>query len=808
MGNLNQATTFMGLLEQCKQIKVPRIQRDYAQGRSTAKEVRDGFLDALHAALAKPADSQATPLNLDFIYGSREGITEDQYFLPLDGQQRLTTLFLLHWYMAWRDGKLQDFKARLWDGKHSRFTYQVRPSSAEFLDALVGYVPESLPSPSSSVRSLLEDQPWFFLNWRLDPTIQSALTMLDAIHLRFHATEGLYVRLVDEQRPAITFQLLELKDFGLSDDLYIKMNSRGKPLTPFETFKARFEDHLKTLFPTERRLIDGKEWTTQEFFALRMDTQWTDLFWSYRTKTNPVFDSELMNLLWAVAQVSLNPARADFLKRTAVLQYRWGAVTYTALHEHGLLTREFSEQLIALLEAWSSGGGKLTRQLEPNQYFDEEVFFQKIIKAPGSLNYGELLQFAGFVAYLDRWRSAVDSAELRTWMRLVSNLAVNTSYDHVDVFQRCMSALQKLLPDSKNILSHLAGQSDVSSLGGFSPQQLQEEALKAKLLLAHPGWSSRIERAEGHGYFQGQIEFLLEFSGLRTRALESLVEEWPDVVHLELQACFDSYFAKASITFDRAGLLVPSGAQASSYLWQRALLSVGDYLMPVSSNRSFGINAATEPDSWKRYLRAGRDDASRRRKCLHSLWDRMDASAPVAPQLQQVIDAATGLEPWRAAIVDYPEVMNFCERQNIRKVSDDQVYLLKRSQMNGAHVELFSYALYQDLRIKATKGELAPLALPLYQSVSGSSVEPSVALTFGPPNARVNFFIESVDGKFRIGVERSQLTLASQVEEMLKGEMGFADDYEDVVLYGSRESALEVVEQLVRKLANLPRTAA
>ena len=28
---------------------------------------------------------------------------------------------------------------------------------------------------------------------------------------------------------------------GLNDDLYIKMNSRGKPLTEFENFKARFQ---------------------------------------------------------------------------------------------------------------------------------------------------------------------------------------------------------------------------------------------------------------------------------------------------------------------------------------------------------------------------------------------------------------------------------------------------------------------------------------------------------------------------------------------------------------------------------------
>ena len=258
MSDLNSATTFIGLLERCRRIEVPQIQRDYAQGRETEFEVRDGFLNALHTALAVDIVQRATPMNLDFIYGSMEGEADGAYFLPLDGQQRLTTLLLLHWYLAWRDQQLPDFQARLWDGKHSRFSYKVRPSSSEFFDELVRFVPEYATGEYLSIRNLMEDQPWFFLSWRLDPTIQSTLTMLDAIHARFNSSHGLYARLLDATQPAITFQLLQLEKFGLSDDLYIKMNARGKPLTPFETFKARFEENLKTLFPTEMRPI-GEE---------------------------------------------------------------------------------------------------------------------------------------------------------------------------------------------------------------------------------------------------------------------------------------------------------------------------------------------------------------------------------------------------------------------------------------------------------------------------------------------------------------------------------------------------------------------
>ena len=35
---------------------------------------------------------------------------------------------------------------------------------------------------------------------------------------------------------------------GSGEDLYIKMNSRGKPLTPFENFKAMNDTELDALF--------------------------------------------------------------------------------------------------------------------------------------------------------------------------------------------------------------------------------------------------------------------------------------------------------------------------------------------------------------------------------------------------------------------------------------------------------------------------------------------------------------------------------------------------------------------------------
>src|SRR5690606_9564180 len=145
-------------------------------------------------------DEAAPPLNLDFVYGSMEE-NGGKHFLPLDGQQRLTTLFLLHWYLAWRDRASSEVQAHACDGRAARFSSAVRPTRAQFLDELAQYVPGDLPEKVASVRVVIENQPWFYLHWRLDPTVQSALTMLDAIHARFATSRDLFSRLRDKSRP-------------------------------------------------------------------------------------------------------------------------------------------------------------------------------------------------------------------------------------------------------------------------------------------------------------------------------------------------------------------------------------------------------------------------------------------------------------------------------------------------------------------------------------------------------------------------------------------------------------------------------
>ncbi len=746
------------LLDRHGRIQIPMIQRDFAQGRPAESTVRELFLIALDDALRKPVDDPTLPLNLDFIYGSVEGQDETR-FLPLDGQQRLTTLFLLHWYLAWRDEKWADFENLFLAGKHAKFTYDVRPSSNEFFDQLVCYRPalhpEDIPEEKQPITALITDQPWYFRSWRLDPTIQAVLNMLDAIHRRFVSSSGMFARLIDENHPAITFQLLDLENFGLSDDLYIKMNARGKPLTSFETFKARYEERLKSQLEGKTFVLAGHHFSVAEYFARRMDTAWTDLFWKLRDPSSHQYDEAFMNLARAVALVTRAPDDEDYLDDVTMLIRRREVPSYTDFHERGWLDECFTLTLIHLLDSWSKESGTLSCFIPDSNHFDERAFFDKIAVHGANLSYTEIIQFAAYVIFVDKYHVSIEPDAFQEWMRIGYNLSTNTIYNRVDDFRRSIRGLVGLLENADDILRHFAQEETVVT--GFFDPQITEEKLKAKLILTENAWRELIDRAERHGYFRGQIGFLLDFCGAFTARDDSDPSHWNTVKHKTLQANFERYLTLAEKTFSETGLV-----DLGEYRWQRALLSIGDYLLPRGRNLSFLVNTVTDETSWKRLLRGTGTLDPEPRQFLKQLWDQLNSNEDIAPQLESIIDAGQELEPWREVMVHCPEAFRYCEKNYIRKYASDTLYLLKTTQLNGYHAELFTYCLYIQLK------DIFTILQPWYWEVTDTYWEPHIQLSCNLQGVNATFSVFEKDGGYQIQIEMNESLEITKLVDILK----------------------------------------
>jgi len=738
MSKFGEQIIFSQLLDRHGRVEVPRIQRDYAQGREAESEVREEFLAALHGALGLPIGDVKLPINLDFIYGSVEG-TVNTRFLPLDGQQRLTTLFLLHWYTAWQDGCSADFKKLMCPDGSSRFSYSVRPSSAEFFDALVNFELGSLPEKGTKLSSLIRNQSWYFRYWRLDPTIQSILRMLDSIHEKFHDLKGGYARLTSVNNPAITFQLLDLENFGLSDDLYIKMNARGKPLTPFETFKAQFEKELEILFDGESRLIGGDRVSVSEFFSRRMDTAWADFFWAHRDLETNLYDEAVMNLFRVVILITRSSEHKSYVRDVLDLRDQNLKSTFTLFHSKGWIDREFASSLLLLFETWGGRGVDLMVQLPNGDYFNEVAIFEKAASRPTELSYSDIVQFVAYLSFLGTHGSEVDPGFFQEWMRVVFNLTTNTSYDRATDMQRSVAGIVGMVSNSSDVLRYFAATEKPTS--GFSPQQVQEEKLKAELILEDGSWRALIERAEKHDYFKGQVEFLLDFCGAFERWKDDGNVSWSSRDHHTYQANFERYLDVAEQMFGMGGLI-----PQAQYRWERALLSVGDYLLPCGKqNVSFLVGNPTEQGSWKRLLRGSAQEISRRRKFLQQLWDQIFPDIGLAEQLDAIIDLGDEMELWRQCFIENPCAIRYCGSRVIRWNSNQEVYLLSKTQMNGAHAELFTYCLYDKLRSE----NLGPLRLMSYYSSNETGIEPGIRLDWDGDEEKC-FELEWENGQFKL----------------------------------------------------------
>ena len=151
---------------------IPILQRDYAQGRDGKEYIREVFLKDI-----KDAVENNKPLTMDFVYGyqehKKEYDKEYDVFYPLDGQQRLTTVWLVYWYLALRSGKLSSEISFL-----RGFTYQTRKSSREFCEALCKRENNIYYKKNNGVVDYIKNQKWFFSAWKNDPTINAMLRML------------------------------------------------------------------------------------------------------------------------------------------------------------------------------------------------------------------------------------------------------------------------------------------------------------------------------------------------------------------------------------------------------------------------------------------------------------------------------------------------------------------------------------------------------------------------------------------------------------------------------------------------------
>ena len=450
----------------------------------------------------------------------------------------------------------------------SHFSYATRISSRNFCEKLCSIQYEynrktgEEYSREDNVVAFIRNQHWFYTAYEQDPTIQSMLRMLGGttkadkdgndivdgieeicVNLSQETLAGYLNQLKSADSP-IKFYTLDMEDknLPLSDDLYIKMNARGKVLTDFENFKV----DLLNYKPDGETLLINEDGKTEDSFSHLLDTKWKDIFWYNRSPEHKIDDIFLKFL----NRYFLNWFMAHY-EDDGKLESVTGHNFYKALTEKNalgyknislyekVLNKECIDTLYKCMnnlhalyiqtkerDGEENLSDKVNRLFTP--YWKEisetsnkspQFYFVPKYLEDGSISTITVQQRVAMHAvfiYLENC-NVVQAETLQSWMHFVWNILENSYIDREQAVSAIRFFDQSLLSLSEDtsinmtddIVGYLAS-IDENKLPGeiFGKKQLTEEILKAKKSHKDDEWKEKIGGAEKLYFFRGAIAFL------------------------------------------------------------------------------------------------------------------------------------------------------------------------------------------------------------------------------------------------------------------------------------------------------------
>lgn len=461
------------LLQKYK-IEIPMLQRDYAQGRVSQSKVAKEFLDSIFNVLSGKKSS----LHIDFIYGCQE----NDKFLLIDGQQRITTLWLLHFYLYKKANSLDEIKDLL-----ANFSYNTRESSAEFCKSLLKLDFSANEKPSSAIK----DQAGEFEeeeNLNNDPTIKAMLNMLDLIFERTESKRD--IKKLTNNLDKITFKLFDMGKFKLSEELYIKMNARGKQLSKYE--------NLKSFIEKDSAISKDQKLPT------KIDNEWNDYFWD--SKKPEKFDIRGCNFLhYATLFFKLEKldsknteGEKEIIDNINKLD-RAVDEFYTPLQNIDNI--ELLDRVVELCVLFGSLEISESLKLEKSSFFDK------------ALSYSDICYFFSILCFVDKNREVetINKNAFNDYLRVCRHFIENYEFDSNDI-KKFYNLFKHLLQGYNNIYQFLADKPIYS----FHSNIYALEMRKAKLILdsrkGGENWEDILNQTSEHRILKGWVDFLLDFS--------------------------------------------------------------------------------------------------------------------------------------------------------------------------------------------------------------------------------------------------------------------------------------------------------
>lgn len=473
-------------------VVIPGIQRHYVQGANNpkAESVRKLFIKEIFTAI----EEKQNEFNLHFIYGPINTDGEDS-FVPVDGQQRLTTLWLIARYAA-EKAEPSDRKDLL--SLLSRFTYEDRINAKRFCQALT--CEDSRWDFTQDPNPDILCQDWFVDYWKEDETVASMIRMLSTIHEEWNKHQDTIT--AEDVLEAIASKIrFNLKIDAFGDDIYMKMNARGLQLTQWENFKGKFSEDL---------CEDKKEWWVKEMEEL------SNRFFTCSDEQHELPDNAFFALYARIMAYEARESGVDCgnsIKQLAAYTHNtWSQIELPFVPYSDFSGITNNESIASTVAATCVKMIKtvLERYQKIVPYFGDRTLFETFFHPKNKNDLDFTLCCYEYFKKFDN----IETKDFLKALRLMWNILENVPDNRVELVKKIIDLEDKTLY-SRQIKK---------IIGSNAPKQAEEEAEKAiqmdcndqsipsdwneETLGQWKGWNDAIEKAEECAFFHGSIRFL------------------------------------------------------------------------------------------------------------------------------------------------------------------------------------------------------------------------------------------------------------------------------------------------------------
>lgn len=739
-------------------IEIPEIQRDYAQGRINDRvdTIRENIVSDLLDVL-----KSGKTLNLDFVFGqsvdrtnqanfnkSKQSLEQmlqvlkqyskdtgvdfeskvapkptasstDKLLIPFDGQQRLTTLFLLHLYI----GTIAEKNISIL----TNFNYKTRESSTQFIEKIIensNVILQFNAEVHTDIKLLSEaikNQSWFFSSWQKDPTVAGMLVMLDEIRKQSIDKEidfiSAWSNLVEQN--CINFDYFDIQQEGFDEDLYVKMNARGKGLTDFENFKAWLEKKHKKSLPQYK-------WT------YKIDKDWLDLFWKTKNQVADVdvnFMAFLKNMALLKKISTSNKSDSIYsLEKKLIELLKPNQYTPNSKYEKEDVFNETTlDYIFKILEVIvSDKEGKLDTIInevwtETFKSKSEKNFTESLLTGFDKINLYHKTFFFSIFKFLEvkeetdiNKYTEQDFDKFKDWLRVSRNLIYNSTIDDSTAYIPAIIALsnldkEKVLDINKALYNLNDDKEKINWISFFNENQRKEECEKTHYILSDLDvlkWSELINKAENHFYFYGKIDFIFKLSESNILKFEEYLNK------------LSLLFSENNVSSDKYVLQCLFFAFDESNTWLESLTAnrFKFYLSSIGTSRDRNEN-------WRILF----DDEVKRR-VLKNVLDGNSCELDAIKALIVSKKETLSIDNWKYLLLDEPTMLKHCDSALFTKWNDNNIRLLEKTQNSSKQRELRSFYWYKKLK-KTKDTVLPPFEEFWYYTGERGKLNPCIALT-------------------------------------------------------------------------------